>query len=258
MNNKHPIIVLFTLVLLSCSNVRAQLYPSAPFQVGEQLNYTVALNFIQGGQASMSVTGMDTLNGFPCYHIVSHTRSTGLVDRLYPVRDHIESWIDSEGFFSRRLKKDIKEGRYHKKYAVRFDYQDSLARSADDTVRITEPIHDGLSIFYYLRTRQLQIGQQIAVNNFDNDKFKPFRIMVTRREMVSVPAGTFDCYVLEPVSGKRALFKKYENEVTVYLSKDQHRLPVMIINKANFGNMILKLESFLLDPRPSSEINIKE
>ncbi len=258
MKNKHPIIVLFTLVLLSCSNVRAQLHPSAPFQVGERLNYTVALNFIKGGKASMFVAGIDTIEGFPSYHIISRTRSTGLIGKLYPVNDHIESWVDIDGLFSRQLKKDINEGRYHKSYAVCFDYRDSLARSDSDTVRITERIHDGLSVFYYLRTRKLHIGRIISVNNFDNDEFKPFKILVSHREMVSVPAGTFDCYVLEPLSGKSELFEKYKNEITVYLSADQHRLPVMIINKANFGNMILKLESYLLDTRPLSENNIME
>jgi len=48
--------------------------------------------------------------------------------------------------------------------------------------------------------------------------------------------------VLTPFSEKGKVFKN-KNLVTIYLSTDEKRIPVMISNEALFGSMILKLES---------------
>ncbi|MDP8228378.1 MAG: DUF3108 domain-containing protein, partial [Candidatus Electryoneaceae bacterium] len=87
-----------------------QIVKPLPFSVGERLEFKIYFEFILGGTASMSVEAIDTIDGYPCYRIASQARSTWTVDRVYKVRDRIESYRDVVGGFSRRYVKHLREG----------------------------------------------------------------------------------------------------------------------------------------------------
>jgi len=154
----------------------------------------------------------------------------------------MDSWIDPSGQFSYRFSKSLREGRYRKKYSVDFDYQAGLAVSENDRDSIPAMVQDGLSMFYYVRTLDLSVGDIIRINYFDNDSLRPFLIKVDKIESVKTPIGAMECFVLAPYleSGK---LLKYKSKVTIYLSTDSRRVPVMISNEARFGSLTLKLES---------------
>ena len=234
---------IFTLTIIT-TNLSAQ--KRLPFEVGETLNYSVWYNFIKAGHSSMKLVSVDTVNEVSAFYAVSKTRSGNFLDRIFKIRDSFESWIDRDELFSHKFKKDIREGRYKKKYSVVFNYSDSLAISGDDTTEINQPIHDALSIFYYVRAESLWVDRVLPLNHFDNNKFRPYNIIVNRQENVSVPAGKFKCFVLKPYTEKGSLFK-YKGQVTIYISDDQYRLPVMIESEATIGSMLMKLESKTYD-----------
>jgi hypothetical protein len=212
------------------------------FSPGEQLHYSAWFNFVKGGESTLRIAGMDTINHQPVFHVQSTTESLPFFDRFYKVRDHMESWIDRQGLYSHRFSKSIREGKYRKKYAVDFDYQQNLAISKTDSHTVPANVHDGLSMFYYVRALDLTIGDIIKINYFDNDSLMLFLIRVDQIETVKAPIGDVDCYVLAPYleSGKRL---KHKSKITIYISTDHRRLPVMISNSARFGTLTLKLES---------------
>jgi hypothetical protein len=236
---KYRIISLFIITFLSSITAGQTAHP---FSVGERIIYSTWFNFVKGGISTLEVVSFDSLNGIPVYHIRSVTKSNPFFDRLYKVRDKMDSWIDVSGLYSREFRKSLREGRYRKKYSVRFDYHRMWAISHSDTVSIDGIIHDGLSMFYYIRALDLSIGDIIDLNYFDNDKLRPFKIKVENKEIIKVPAGEIECYVLTPFLEKGKLFKN-KSLVTIYLSTDEKRIPVMISSEAIFGSMILKLES---------------
>jgi hypothetical protein len=214
-----------------------------PFQLGEENRYTAAFNFIQAGYSTMTVAGIDTVVGYPVYRLVWETRSSGLIDQLFRVRDRLESFMDVETLFSRGFRKQLREGRYRKDYAVRFDYQDSLAITARDSIPIHSAIHDMLSIFYFIRAQELQVGQIFRLNTFDNNKFIPYNLIVKERVPRKVEGKTVDCFVLEPFAPEGELFK-YSGSVKFYVSDDSRRVPVLVESEASLGKMILRLESY--------------
>jgi len=216
-----------------------------PFKKGEKLEYSVWYNFVKGGKSYMKITEIDTLDGTPLFHSVSITKSIGLVDKLFGINDRLETWFHQDSLYSYRFSKKIREGSYKKDYTVNFNYRDSMAipTNKDTTIKINQKIHDGLSIFYYLRGQNLKVGQILKVNNFDGNKFKPYKIKVSKIQKVKVPAGKFRCYKLEPYKEEGELFEKHQNRVKTYISTDSLRLPVKITSKANFGTLILKLEN---------------
>lgn len=230
---------LFTIIFFILAST---LIASSPIQVGEKLQYDIWYNFIKGGESTMEIVDEVSIEGKQRYHIESITRSTGLVDFIFSIDDKLESWVDPRNLYSYKFQKRIREGKYKKDYSVKFNYEDSLAISNKDTTEIKPPIHDALSIFYYLRKEELDTGKIFKVNNFDDDTLKNYNIKVTGKEIIKVPAGRFTCYKLAPYSEEGELFEKHENKVVTYISTDSLRLPVKITSDANFGKLIMKLK----------------
>lgn len=232
--------VLQLLILLQVCFGQSQ--KDIPFKVGERFRYTVNFNFIEAGEAVLELKSEEILDNYPVYYSILEIWSNGLLDKFYSVRDKYESWIDKENLFSRKFKKNIKEGKYRKNYMVQFNYEDSLAYSLGDTIEIFEPIHDVLSVFYYVRAESLWVGKKLWLNSFDNDKFKPYNVIVREIRDISTSLGNFQCFVLEPYTEEGNLFK-YKGRSKIYLSNDCHKIPVKIESKATIGSIIMSLKS---------------
>ena len=213
---------------------------SFPFQLGERLLYEATFNLIMVGNSELSIASIDTVDNFPTYRIIFEVRSNPIADRIFKVRDKVETWIDEKGLFTRKIKKKIREGVYRKKSTVTIDYTDSLLRADSKTFKIDQVIRDPYSLFYYLRTIPLKVGDLLSFTTFDNNKFTDFQVTVHYKEKVKVPAGEFNCFVIKPFRAERSLFKS-RGEMTIWLSDDAQRLPVKIKSKATFGSMVLKL-----------------
>ncbi|MFH1214380.1 MAG: DUF3108 domain-containing protein [Candidatus Neomarinimicrobiota bacterium] len=211
------------------------------FPIGEELTYSAWFNFVKVGYSTMTVKAVESIGVFPVYHVESVTETGQVFDKIYRISDRVESWIDLNGLFSRRFEKHLREGKYKKDYRADFDYAEKRAYTSRDTLAITGKVHDALSVIYCVRSEHLVPGRIIKLNNFDNDKFRLFNVIVRKVESVKVPAGDFQCFVLEPYAKEGKLFKN-QNKMTIYLSADSLRLPVMIDSEANFGRMVFKLE----------------
>lgn len=214
-----------------------------PFTVGERLDYSLWFNFIKGGRAVMKVVTTESLAGFNVYRLSLESESSPFFDRIFRVRDYMSSWIDVKGLYSYRFQKDISEGKYRKRYAVRFDYQQQRAYSENDTLTIRNKVQDPLSVIYRVRAENLHVGKVLSLNYFDNNRLREYNITVDRMEKIEVPAGNFYCFVLEPAP-KDGKPLKYHAEMTIYLAADTTRLPVLITTDAAFGKMIFKLERY--------------
>ncbi len=216
---------------------------SHPFKVGEKLVYSTIFNFVKSGQSTMEIIGQETIDGHSAYHIRFQTQTAPFFDKVYQIRDNMESWIDARTLFSRRFQKKLAEGKYRKEYAVDFDYQKMLAISATDVDTLTSMVNDPLSIFYFIRAESLYVGRVFKLYNYDNNKLKPYNIIVKRTQKIKVIAGEFVCFVLEPFSKDGKLFR-HQNQVTIYISADERHLPVLISSESSFGKTILRLEKY--------------
>ncbi|HEX8358461.1 MAG TPA: DUF3108 domain-containing protein, partial [Segetibacter sp.] len=98
------------------------------------------------------------------------------------------------------------------------------------TVKIPDNVQDIVSGFYYLRTLNLdryKPGDVIHVNGFFNRKVYDMAVIYKGRETVETKAGYFKAYKLVPKMPDSDLFAG-ENSVSVYLSDDKNKIPVMI------------------------------
>ena len=212
-----------------------------PFSIGETLEFDLKVNIIKAGHAKLQVIGEEVVDENQTYHIKYTVKSNRYVDRLFYVRDQVDSWLDKNGLFTRKFMKYIREGSYRYKLEAKMNYIDSTLTSEDEVFQIDSEIRDPFSLFYYLRSIPLKVGQKLSFKTFDNGQFVDFHIIVHRKENVRVPAGRFRCLVIEPYRKGKTLFKQ-KGDMRIWLTDDDRRLPVKIETKATFGSMTMLLK----------------
>jgi hypothetical protein len=209
--------------------------------VGEKLTFSVRYGLIRAGEATLEITGIEDVDGWPCYHVVSLAKSNSVFDKVYRVRDRVESWMDADFLYSRRFRKELREGSYRRDQTIEMDHEHRLARYQDGRVFEFAPgAHDVLSAFYYLRTQALEPDQEIWLESHADRKNYPLRVKVHGKERVETPAGRFDCVAVEPMLRTPGLFK-HEGKLTIWLTDDHRRMPVLMKTKIPIGTITVTL-----------------
>jgi hypothetical protein len=215
-----------------------------PFLPGEKLVYSVEYGFISAGDASLSVAGIDTVRGIPCYHVQSRALSNPTFSTFFKVEDRVDSYIDMYRLTSLKLEKHLREGKYRKDIEVEFDPEKPLAYYAEgDTLETYPDTQDVLSSLYHLRTRELKVGKTIVIPHHDNRKNSPLEVKVLRKEKVSVPAGKFTCFVIEPFLKDVGIFKA-KGKILIWITDDERRMPVLVKASVLIGTVNAKLQHY--------------
>jgi len=216
-----------------------------PFQVGERLNYNVSFTGITAGQASLEVVNDAEVDNYHQLHIRFIAKTTFPLSAIYAINDQIDTWLDSKYLYTRKLTKKIREGNYKKDLYTIIDYDQSIAITNGDTIIIDQFLHDSYSLFYYLRTIPLNIGETINFAAFDGKKITPFQIITKTKETINTMAGTFPCLVVKPFREGTTLLKN-KGDMMIWFSDDKNRLPIQIRIKLKYGSMLLKLKDINL------------
>jgi Protein of unknown function (DUF3108) len=216
--------------------------PSRPFTIGERLSYNVHFGPKKVGSGSMHVVGIDTIRGRPAYHTTF--RIKGGVP-TYDVDDTFESWFAVDDLSSLRYNKDQNEG--SRERAHRYEIfperrvYDDLTDEKPEQPSVAEPLDDG-SFVYFLRTVPLEIGQTYEFQRYYKPDRNPVTIRVLRRERVTVPAGTFDAVVIQPIIKTKGMFSE-DGRAEVWMSEDEHRMIVQMKSQLSVGSINLYLKS---------------
>lgn len=221
------------------------------FGPGELMEFSIDYGMINAGNGTLECLGVTTYQGRPVYHMESKANSNRFFSSVYKVRDKIVSYIDVETLRSLYFHKRLREGDYKKTVEISFDHEANLARYADGRSFETMPgTQDVLSAFYYVRNLDLAAGKVYSVPAHSSRRTYDLRVIVHGREQVKVDAGTWDCFVVEPVIEGEGLFK-HEGKITLYISDDEHRIPVLIKTKVPVGSIDVQLTGY----RPGRPLN---
>lgn len=219
--------------------------------VGERLVFSVRYGKIPAGEATLSIVDRATVDGHDCFHVVSTASSSAVFDKVYPVRDRYESYMDVDSLWSRHFEKHLREGRYKADQVVRLDQETGVARYHDGReFPIPRGTYDVLSAFYIVRTMSLEEGAEFLLDSHADRKNYPIKVSVQKRERVETPAGTFDCIVVEPTLRSGAFFK-HEGRLTIWLTDDERRIPVQMKSKIPVGSISVVLTE-LIRPEPEA------
>jgi hypothetical protein len=214
-----------------------------PFGAGEKLVFSVQYGLVTAGEASLEVRNLAAIDGRPCYRIVSDARTNDFFSKFFSVRDRYESYMDTTNLYSVRYEKHLREGKFKRDDAVDFDQSGHRAVYKDKTVPIPPRTQDVLSALYYVRTLPLEVGQAISVANHTDGKNYPLVIKVLGREHIKVDAGEFDCIIVEPILRGPGVFTQ-QGRLTVWLTDDRRRMPVLMKSKVVIGHVAAILKSY--------------
>ena len=223
----------------STRGARAQL----PFGTGERATYQVKLGGISVGSGAIEVVGTETIDGNATYH--ARMSITGGVP-LARVNDRYETWMDTDGLFSRRFHQDVNEVRYHRNRTYDFSPERKTYRreNGESGTMTTDKPLDDLSFLYFARTLPLNVGDTYRLNRYFKDSGNPVVLRVVRRETVKVPAGTFNTVVVQPTIQTKGIFGE-GGEAEVYFTDDARRLVVLVKTKVPVvGSLSMYLQTY--------------
>jgi len=206
-----------------------------PFGVGEKLTYSVRYEFIEAGEAVIAVEALEEFEGRPVFKFTTAARSTLPFSLIFEVEDRVESLMDAERLHSLRYEKKIREGSYEKHEVVVFDQQRHVAVYPGGREVPLEPdALDVLSSLFYVRLMDLEVGSSVYIANHADGKNYPLEVRVLREETIEVPAGTFDCYVAEPILKAAGIFQ-HKGRLVVWIAKDYNHIPVKMESRIVVG-----------------------
>ena len=217
-----------------------------PFGPGEKLKFSVDYGIINAGGATMEVKGLRTVMGHPCLDIRTVAKSNGFFSAFYKVWDRAETFLEPETLLPWRFEKKLREGGFRRDVLVKYDRNRDFALYENgDSVSIHPHVQDELSSFYFVRALDLEVGKDVYIDSHSGRKNYPLRVIVHGRETVEVPAGKFDCLVIEPVMAEDGIFTA-KGTLKIYVTDDARRIPVLLKTKVIVGSINVSLTDFEL------------
>jgi Protein of unknown function (DUF3108) len=221
-----------------------------PFGPGERMEYDVKFGALRVGSAHMEVVGLDNLRGRGAWHTAFWVQGGNF---LYRVNDVYESWMDAETLSSLRFVQNLEEGgkeieRRFEIYPERAIFIQTSKKPPKEEKSVSLPLDDG-SFLYFLRTIPLVVGQTYSFDRYFRPDRNPVRITVLRKERITVPAGTFDAIVLQPMIKTKGIFSE-NGHAEVWVSDDDKRIMLQLKSKLSFGSLNLYLKSYFPSPNP--------
>lgn len=227
------------------SNKPARKIENKAFGVGEKLEYSVNYGFINAGNAVMEIDTVVDIRGYKCFRVTSTAKSNKFFSTFYRVNDRVLSFIDVEGIYSLWFEKHLREGNFKSDRWISFQQDKNIAvNNKQDTVKVPEYVQDVLSAMYYIRTQPLEVGKSLLVDNHTDNKNYPLEVKILRKEKIKVSAGKFECFVVEPLLQEGAGVFQHKGKLTVWLTDDQYRLPVLMKSKIFVGSISAELERY--------------
>ena len=216
------------------------------FKEGEKLTFQLNYGFVTAGIAVMQIPRIKRISGRKAYHVTFEVNSVPSFDWIYKVRDRYETYLDVKGIFPWRFEQHIREGGYVRDFSAFFDQRKGKAKTSEGEYEIPQYVNDIVSAFYYSRIldySKMKADDMIHLQNFYKDKVYDLDVKFIGRETVEVPAGKFDCIIIEPLVQEGGLFK-HEGNIIIWLTDDSLKMPVKVRTKIVIGHVEAMLSEY--------------
>jgi len=211
-----------------------------PDFIGEVLQFSAGFRIFPAGNATLSIQS-DSLENELAYILITTVKTNSFLSAFYEVNDIIYSWLSPKDLSLKKTVQTIREGKYKRDHES-IIVGDSIAISINNEIKLSSKVYDPIAFIYYLRMQQLNIGNRYNFLSYGEKSMKKVFVDITKKEKISVPAGTFNCYKIEPVSGDGKPLLKNNGIMRVWLSDDSLHVPIKIEQNTNIGTMVMKLK----------------
>jgi hypothetical protein len=219
---------------------------------GEWCKFRVHYGFVTAGFASIKVDAA-TLDNKPVYHVKGQGHTTGISKWFFYVEDYYQSYIDRETQMPLKFIRKINEGGYTKDVQIDFNREANTARiwNKENDVKVTAEItpltQDLVSAFYYLRNNldvdKIKIGETVDLEMFFDKEGYRFQMKFLGREVLKTRFGKVKTLKFRPYVEGGRVFKEKES-VTVWVSDDKNKIPLLIKADLAVGSLKASLHEF--------------
>lgn len=246
-------LVIIVLVMCASAEEHTSYLPrfveNTAFGPGERLQFSVEYGIIKAGTAVLSVNGPESYEGYLAYIITATAESNSLFNSFFEVHDVNEALLDIVQFHTLKFSKDLNEGDYSFTEEVFFNQDAGTVFYPEETDSIKRnmviPPHalDVLSCFYFARTLPLEVGETYYIDCHTDNENYPLEIVVHEEETIRVPAGTFECILIEPNLESAGIFRN-EGSILIWVTNDERHVPVLMRSAIVIGEIVCVLEEY--------------
>ncbi len=253
-----PIILLPFFLISASAGDGYRHIPSDAFGAGEKITYRVHYGFVTAGEAELRIDkNIHMINERPTYRIEIKGRTTGLADKLYNVNNIWGTYLDTSAVVPHQFYRNIEEGNYRKNEVVHFQQLTQKAVVTDlskngkeivgsEAFEVPAHVQDMVSGYYFLRTlnyKKVKAGDVIGVDAFFDKEVYDFKVKFLGREKIKTDIGKINALVISPLLPENRLFVG-ENAVKIWLSDDEHKIPLKIRANMYVGAIEVDIRNF--------------
>lgn len=208
-----------------------------PFSVGEELNFNFYLGASKQpiGVANFQVRPRATYFNRDGVLLSASMYTTDVGQRLFPVNDKIDSYVDAKTLLPYRTQLRILEGSHHVEGIVAFDQERGSAVTTDSSaIEIPVGTYELVSALYAMRSFDLTPPKRNAVSLLLNKRPRTLVITALSREVIElggerIPAVQLSL-VTDEAQGDRLGLR-------LWISSDRRRLPLRITANTPLGSV---------------------
>lgn len=211
-------------------------FPSGlPFAAGEQLNFNVTIGNTPQTVGTISLQARARAKYFnrDGIQLGMNAQTTSAAQRLYSLRDQVNSYVDPNTLLPFRTELQLQEGRDRTNQVLTID-QDRGNVLTEKGTRIEIPVgtHDMISVLYALRSFNLTPPRKNAVSILINNRPRTLFINSLKREMIElggqkIPSLQLTLTTDDPQGDRLGLH--------LWVSEDDRRLPLRITANTPLG-----------------------
>lgn len=216
----------------------------------EEFNYTGYYNWgfiwMRAGVVNFTVSPSEKYPGAVKLKAVGSSLPSW--DWIFRLRDTLISHYNPEDFLPYEFSRKAHEGNYHKTFDYTWDYDSARIFSEThkigkyrrkDTIVLQPQTYDMLSVAWKAR--------KLDFENYKPQDTIPIKILMDRKiydlyvrylgeDQIKIGGKKRDCYVFAPLVVKGEVFKGGE-DMKIWLSKDEKRIPLMVEAKILVGSV---------------------
>jgi len=215
------------------------------YEIGEKLTFELSYGLIKAGNSTIEINSTVYQDSIDCVEISSLSKTNKFFDKIYKVRDRINSVWDSNENLSYRFSKKLHEGNYrqnrihyyypNQNLTVYMKKDKKATKYKTKSFEIPKHTHDILSAFYWARNQELVVGDTLYANITVDGKSYVAGLFVKNLDTIPTIYGDRECVIIEPMLKGDSIFKQ-TGKILIWLSNDKWKIPMKIESKIVFGS----------------------
>lgn len=188
--------------------------PELWFPVGEEIDYQIFWGVFMVGEATAKAEWIER-DGRRLLSLNVRAKTNGLVEKIYPVKEFLETIIEPVSFLPLSFEKDSHEGKRHYHELTTFDHAAgkgvwrSLSRKDKEPIEfvIQPDTRDLMGLMYWIRKEPFTAGETRQYEVMTDDRLYELIVEVGKKERVSLSRyGKVACLKMEPKGKFQGMF----------------------------------------------------